>query len=212
MSLSTQQQYAQLVVGIERQTQQLREQRGGPPCPSDCFQCCRNTATMAISAIEAQDLKIGLQKLPHEVQAHILKKAKRTIQHLEGLGYSAKDLIAENVSQANALLEIAKNGMEATNALKGSPSAECPMLVGGVCAVYEHRPVICRVWGYPINNGQELACCYKTFIGERRRFEPIDYAHLWRECRDLSEKTGMTQKTPNCYLVVRLLTESEVRV
>lgn len=201
--------YRQLAEEVESQTQQLREKRGGSPCPSGCFQCCRNTATMAISEVEAQDVKIGLKKLPLEIQAHILRKARRTIRKLEKLGYAYEALTGEATSASNDLLKITQRGMEATELLKGKPEGECPMLVGGVCAVYEHRPMICRVWGYPIDNGKELACCYKTFIGQRRQFKPIDYARLWRECRDLSEQLGVESKTPNCYLVARLLTEDE---
>jgi Fe-S-cluster containining protein len=186
--------YMEMNNEIDRDVHRLREAHGGSPCPPTCFECCRNTATMAISEVEGQHLKEGLRQLPKAVQAHIFKKATRSIEKLEQSGYTSENITADS-------------GMNAIDALKGKPEAECPLLIGGVCSVYEHRPVICRVWGYPINNGSDLACCKKTFIGQRRLFKPIDYSGYWRECRDLSESLGAKQKTPNCYLVVRLLAE-----
>jgi Fe-S-cluster containining protein len=151
---------------------------------------------MPISEVEGRDLKEGLKKLPQEVKTHILKKATRSIRKLEQLGHSDEEMAIPM-------------GLEPTNALRGKREGECPMLVGGVCSVYDHRPIICRVWGYPIDNGNELACCHMTFISQRRLFKPIDYAGYWRECRDLSETLGAKQKTANCYLVAHLLTEDD---
>ena len=193
-SNSVMEQYRHLMRQVHLEVQRLYEARGSFPCPSDCYDCCRNTATMLISEVEGRDLKVGLKKLAPEILAHIRKKAKRSVRRLEQIGYSQEQMSINP-------------GMEAVEVLKGKPEAECPMLIGGVCSVYEHRPLICRVWGYPINNGNELACCRKTFIGQRRLYKPIDYARYWEICRDLSKMIGKEKKTPNAYLVVRLLTE-----
>lgn len=196
-SNSVVEQYRHLMEEVHLETQRLYEARGSFPCPSTCYDCCRNTATMLISEIEGQDLKVGLKKLAPEIREHIRKKAKRSVRKLEQIGFSHERMTRDA-------------GMESVEVLKGKPEAECPMLIGGVCSVYEHRPLICRVWGYPIDNGRELACCRKTFIGQRRRYKPIDYARYWDTCRDLSEKIGAEEKTPNAYLVVRLLAEEGV--
>ncbi len=186
--------YHALVTEIMRDVQRLRAEAGGSPCPTNCFECCRNTATMAISEVEARDLKVGLEALPPQIRSHIRQKAAQTIKVLKAHGYTAENITPDS-------------GMEAIGVIKGTLEGECPMLIGGVCAVYEHRPVICRVWGYPLHNGNELACCHKTFIGQRQRFQPLNYTRYWRECRNLSRELGATQKTPNCYLVARLLSE-----
>ncbi len=184
--------YNGLVAEITRDVRRLREEYGRLPCPTDCFKCCRNTATMPISEVEARDLKRGLDALPQQIRRHIRKKADRTIAVLQAAGHSQEKMVQDA-------------GMEAIQLVKGKPVGECPMLIGGVCSVYEHRPVICRVWGYPIDNGNELSCCHKTFIGQRQKFKPIDYSGYWRRCKTLSEALGATQKTPNCYLVSRLI-------
>lgn len=186
--------YHKLVKEIQRDVQRLRKAAGGTPCPADCFACCRNTATMAISEVEARDLKRGLERLSAPLRTHIRRKAERTVKKLKAQGYDAENIVPDA-------------GMKAIEALKGTPEGECPMLIGGVCAVYEHRPVICRVWGYPIYNGNELACCHKTFIGQRRRYRPLNYTRYWNVCKRLSAELGASRKTPNCYLVLRLLSE-----
>ena len=186
--------YHELLDEIQRDVERLREESGGVPCPSNCFSCCRNTATMAISEVEARDLKVGLEALPIEIRSHIRGKAEQSIIKLKAYGYNAENIMPDA-------------GMEAIGVIKGTPEGECPLLIGGVCTVYEHRPVICRVWGYPIHSGNELACCNKTFIGKRRRFRPLSYDRYWKVCQNLSTELGATRKTPNCYLVSRLLSE-----
>ncbi len=194
LSQQVMQTYRELVDEINQDVARLRKEYGGVPCPSDCFKCCLNTSTIPISEVEARDLKVGLDALPLSIRHHIRQKAQNTIKVLEAEGFSPDEMVKDS-------------GMEAIQVIKGKSYGECPMLIGGVCSVYEHRPVICRVWGYPINNGSELACCKKTFIGQRRNYKPIEYAEYWRRCRKLSESLGADKKTPNCYLVVKLLEE-----
>ena len=67
--------YNGLVAEITRDVRRLREEYGRLPCPTDCFKCCRNTATMPISEVEARDLKRGLDALPQQIRRHIRKKA-----------------------------------------------------------------------------------------------------------------------------------------
>ena len=189
-------QYFHLVKEIDHQVQALKQQYGEHPCPTDCYDCCRNTATMAISAVEAQHLFIGLKRLPGTIQQYILEKANRTIDKVEQKGYSEQRVLGA--------------GIEAAKLVKGKKEGHCPMLVGGACSVYDYRPVICRVWGYPINNSddsQNIACCQKTFIGRREDLQPLPYARYWSDCKQQSTNLDFNNhRTPNCYLVRHLLT------
>ena len=187
--------YQELVDEINQEIDRIRNEYGRSPCPSNCFQCCSNTSTIPISEVEARDLKKGLDALPPEIRQHIRQKAERTIRELEAKGYTPETMVKDT-------------GMKAIDVVKGKSSGECPMLIGGVCSVYEHRPVICRVWGYPIDNGQNLACCKKTFIGQSRNYKPLKYADYWQRCKNLSDALGAKQKTPNCYLVVQLIEDT----
>lgn len=186
--------YNQLVTEINKDVDRIRQEFGRYPCPTNCFQCCNNTSTIPISEVEARHLKIGLDALPKQIKSHIHQKAQQTIKVLESKGFTSDSMVKDS-------------GMEAINIIKGKSYGQCPMLIGGVCSVYEHRPVICRVWGYPIDNGNELACCRKTFIGQRRDFNPVKYSLYWQKCKTLSEDLGVFKKTPSCYLVSQLIEE-----
>lgn len=186
--------YQEIVNEINNDVERIRSEHGKGPCPSNCFQCCLNTSTIPISEVEARDLKKGLDALPEEIRKHIREKAMKTISVLKAKGYTPDNMANDS-------------GMQAIEVVKGKSFGACPMLIGGVCSVYEHRPVICRVWGYPINNGNELACCKKTFIGQRRNYKPLNYVDYWQRCKTLSEALGATKKTPNCYLVLKLIDE-----
>ena len=128
--------YHELVAEINQDVERIREEYGGVPCPSDCFQCCLNTSTIPISEVEARDLKTALDALPQEIRTHIRQKALQTIEVLEAEGYTSEKMVKDS-------------GMQAIEVVKGKSFGECPMLIGGVCSVYDHRPVICRVWGLP---------------------------------------------------------------
>ena len=153
---------------------------------------------MAISEVEARDLKVGLETLPVAIRSHIRQKAERSIRKLKAHGYDTENIMPDA-------------GMKAIGVIKGTPEGECPMLIGGVCAVYEHRPVICRVWGYPIHNGNELACCNKTFIGKRRRFHSPQLRSLLEGVSKAEHGTRCHPKNPkllSCLPIVIGITQA----
>ena len=96
------------------------------------------------------------------------KKAERTINKIEQEGYSE---------------EKGNGGVESAEIIKGHVEGECPMLLKGVCVVYDYRPIICRVWGYPIQNNLEVACCKKTFLDSEREYKPLPYNQYWNTAK-----------------------------
>jgi len=185
--------YYLLTKEIDKQTANLRTQVDQQTlCPPDCHGCCITTATLPVSEVEGLDLKDGIIALPESVRSYVWRKANKTIRKLASLGYSLENIIPDS-------------GNKALDAIKGAPESECPLLIGGVCSVYKHRPILCRIWGYPMFNGDEVACCRRTFIGKKDKVKPIDYTHYWYEVKRLSKKLGTDEKTPICFLVISLL-------
>ncbi len=43
----------------------------------------------------------------------------------------------------------------------------CPLLVDGQCSVYESRPVLCRIFGFPVSDGKTIATCELNFTDDR---------------------------------------------
>ena len=189
--------YLKLIANISDETRALADQAGSLPCPTGCFDCCRNTATMSISLAEAKHLSIGLKMLPHQIQKNVQEKAERTINKIEQEGDSEEKVVMA--------------GVESAEIIKGHVEGECPMLLSGVCVVYDYRPIICRVWGYPIQNNLEVACCKKTFLDSERKYKPLPYNQYWNDCKELSiplnskQKKDATHRIPICYFVQYLL-------
>lgn len=52
-----------------------------------------------------------------------------------------------------------------------APDGPCPLLVNKRCALYDHRPIICRTHGLPIllheESGDSMSCCRENFNGSK---------------------------------------------
>ncbi|MGE0201681.1 MAG: YkgJ family cysteine cluster protein [Candidatus Melainabacteria bacterium] len=47
--------------------------------------------------------------------------------------------------------------------LKNLSPERCPLLLDDACSVYAERPVLCRVFGFPVSSGQAIATCELNF-------------------------------------------------
>jgi len=181
--------YREMLAEIDRRCAELRR-RYNPrmPCGYECNLCCLNTATLFISAVEAFYLREGIERLPKEVRNAVFEGARRASRRILELGKHPRDLTRE----------------EAVEILRGRGEGICPLLIGGVCACYDHRPIICRLWGYPIDTGGRVVCCEKTFPPEKLdELEPIPYHRYWEEAQRLSrELLGFDRSYPMCYMIL----------
>jgi Fe-S-cluster containining protein len=50
--------------------------------------------------------------------------------------------------------------------LFGDDKTYCPLLVNGQCVVYENRPILCRIFGFPVSDGATVATCELNFTQE----------------------------------------------
>ena len=93
-------------------------------CTAGCSGCCQH---ISVSPVEAESVRIALEKLPAELLA----------------------LLARRVDTP--------------------ADAPCPLLVDGLCTVYESRPLICRTHGLPIliedEKGRRVDFCRLNFSG-----------------------------------------------
>ncbi len=81
----------------------------------------------------------------------------------------------------------------------------CPLLLGGVCSIYESRPVICRTHGLPllVDTGEEIGVDYcRSNFAERDHAEPfdgpevLDTLELNADLRRINEKFIGSNLTP----------------
>jgi Fe-S-cluster containining protein len=53
----------------------------------------------------------------------------------------------------------------------GPRCGTCPLLKDGACSAYEHRPLICRIWGVTIPMTCPHGCRPERYLTEREAFQ-----------------------------------------
>jgi len=119
-------------------------------CERGCSECCHQL--FQITELEAVEISRGVRSLPPE-QAEVLRAR------------------ADAYLSARKVLTGAPDEPEAWGSLPppGSRLA-CPALDEGACAIYPHRPLICRKFGIPLWNpdrpGRVYACALNFREGD----------------------------------------------
>ncbi len=54
-----------------------------------------------------------------------------------------------------------------SNNLQDSHRQLCPLLIDNQCSIYEHRPILCRIFGFPVSDGETIATCELNFTQDR---------------------------------------------
>lgn len=128
---------------------------GNIPCGRGCCRCC--IGPFAITLLDVEELRQGLQTLPAAQRAGIEERASRQVATIEAsyprLG---ADPILDSWPDDRVDQLVARFA-----------DMPCPALQDdGACGLYEFRPVTCRTMGIPIEsegltNG---ACDIQTFV------------------------------------------------
>lgn len=169
-------------------------------CPATCNDCCHAAAVLPVGVVEMEHVLNGLIALPTDVREFILEKARRSVALLDAYGLDVTTIVSDPMGKPSDLLA-------------GKPEAPCPLLIGGVCSVYDHRPLICRVWGAPIFTGKSIECCPKTFASKTiETHEAVPYLDYWRKARTLSASLEKEDKEPMAHLLLRKWKERVERV
>jgi Fe-S-cluster containining protein len=126
-------------------------------CRPGCTQCC--FGAFAINQLDALRLRRGLAKLqkqsPPRAKA-IRERARESTARL------SRDF------PGNPATGILDEGAEAAERFEEFASDEpCPALdpATGLCELYEHRPMTCRVFGPPVRSEEGLGVCELCFRG-----------------------------------------------
>ena len=136
-------------------------------CAAGCTDCCHHL--FSITEIEAAEISRAVKRLPPDVLSVLMQQAERHEPARRDI------MLRHGYIQARGNL----------------PSPEtrlaCPALVDGLCAIYEHRPLICRKYGMPIVDSTQPG---RTFACELnfRRGEAIDDPQL------VSIQTGINER------------------
>lgn len=130
-------------------------------CRPGCTQCCHGA--FAINALDAARLRVGVTALraedPEAADA-LQQRARAWIdKHVTDFpGDTATGVIGNSDAEQESFADFAND-------------AACPALnpETGLCDVYAHRPMTCRVFGPPVrtemDEGTGLGCCELCFVG-----------------------------------------------
>jgi Fe-S-cluster containining protein len=128
--------------------------------PSGCNTCC--TGFFGITLLDAAHLRASLKKIPASLRKRILDEANRQLDILEEKRVFPR---SRPVMRPGARLDALA---------RASAGMRCPALGNNIrCLMYEHRPLVCRVFG-PTARGAR--CCSKATVNFRK-------TSLKRTCR-----------------------------
>ncbi|MDE1163303.1 MAG: YkgJ family cysteine cluster protein [Acidobacteriaceae bacterium] len=124
-------------------------------CKPGCHQCC--TGVFAISPLDAEGLRTGLQAVSEATRARVIERARESVARLLAEGFPGDAATGELFTEPEheeAFEEFANDEI-------------CPALdpATGTCDVYAWRPVQCRTFGPPVRDEEEhLTVCELCFI------------------------------------------------
>lgn len=123
--------------GIERSA------AAGKPvsCRAGCSACCRQP--IMISAAEAYNLAGIVESMPEERRNAVKLRFRNAVERIEELGwfdrfdeFSAAARLGQKADLEGAFVTLLSEYM--------AQRVECPFLDGGLCSIYEDRPLMCR--------------------------------------------------------------------
>ena len=126
-------------------------------CRPGCTQCC--IGVFPINQLDVLRLKRGLRKLGEaspQRAAAIRERARESIARLS------------HDFPGNPITGLLDDSEEAAERFEGFANDEpCPALdrTSGLCELYEHRPMTCRVFGPPVRSEDGLGVCELCFQG-----------------------------------------------
>ncbi|MHC1702168.1 MAG: YkgJ family cysteine cluster protein [Humidesulfovibrio sp.] len=136
-------------------------------CGGGCDTCCSHL--VMLGEAEALALLGTLRALPPDLHSRVAERFRVGIERLESAGLMP-DLYAAFTRQAHDARLLAR--MQAAYWALGIP---CPFLEGGLCAVYDERPLVCRQYAMT----SPPAACRTPFSAETalvKVLPPLDLA------------------------------------
>jgi Fe-S-cluster containining protein len=80
-------------------------------------------------------------------------ESQGVLEAVQLLSAEVKSKIRKNLSQPERLL--------------------CPLLVEDRCSIYESRPILCRIFGFPVSDGSTMATCELNFMENRESLHTL---------------------------------------
>jgi len=177
-------QYEQLVSHVDTVFDQMKNRY--PDCITchvGCSDCCY--ALFDLTLIEAMYIKDKfLSLLDDNKRRTILEKADLADRKIHVIKRKAFKASQEGRNEKDIMLDIAREKIP------------CPLLnEDNQCALYDHRPVTCRIYGLPTAIGGESHTCGKTAFKEGETYPTVKMDQIHDRLYDISSHWVSTLKT-----------------
>lgn len=123
-------------------------------CGPGCSDCCHQL--FQITEIEAAEVSRGVALLDEQTAARLRTRAAAYIE--------ARRALVSATGEPEAWGSLPPTGARLA----------CPALENGICAIYEHRPLMCRKFGIPLWNPDRPGRVYACELNFRAGDEIVD--------------------------------------
>lgn len=169
--------YEALVAEVDKTFKKISEQtEDGIKCAKGCSDCCH--ALFDLTLVEAiyinRKFNENFSGMERSTIMQEADKADRLIHKIKRRAFKASQ---SGASTAEILKEVS------------IARVKCPCLKeNSLCAIYEYRPLTCRIYGVPMNIGGQAHSCQKSGFTAGKSYPTINMDTLQSKLMQLSEE------------------------
>ena len=178
--------YQELLCKVDDRAEEVRQAyREHIHCGKGCTDCCHQP--FDISWLEGFYLWIGLNDLDADTRRRVRERAAAYLEKAHFTPWGNQTVIEGSREDREARMQLRITEMNSTH-------LACPLLEDGACLLYEYRPSVCRVAGYPLPDPVDdaaLYACYKNFVDfdlSGKRVQSFDVDRLYAAEADLERE------------------------
>ncbi|MBU0515730.1 MAG: YkgJ family cysteine cluster protein [Proteobacteria bacterium] len=146
-------------------------------CRPGCDDCCR--AVFLVSAVEGFVIARAVRDLPRQERRRVERQAAKAARKYEAL----------------------LSGGRLTDEVFSRERIDCPLLVDNACALYDLRPITCRVYGVPTSVAGKGRTCPRSGFVAGRNYPTISLDGFEARLRDIS--MGLVRESPGNEIPMR---------
>ncbi|NDV24563.1 YkgJ family cysteine cluster protein [Desulfovibrio sp. JC022] len=169
--------YEDLVAEVDKTFNKISEQtEDGIKCAKGCSDCCH--ALFDLTLVEAIYINRKFNEIYSGMErSEIMHEADVSDRHIHKIKRRA--------------FKASQSGASTTEILKEVSLArvKCPLLKeSNLCALYDFRPLTCRIYGVPMNIGGQAHSCQKSGFTPGKAYPTINMDTLQSKLMQLSEE------------------------
>lgn len=136
-------------------------------CAPGCDDCCH--AVFDLTPMEALAIGRAFAALPREARRAARRRGDKAAKAFD-------QLVARAAKSDDRLAEYSRARIA------------CPLLEGGRCLLYAHRPITCRLYGVPVAIGGASRTCGRSGFAQGRTYPSVDYGQINARLEQMSDQ------------------------